>query len=64
MGQSEVIGLLEKKKEWITAEEITNKLKTNGRIVRRALMVLFRYNEIFRKKCKDSTHFKYIYKAK
>ena len=64
MGQSEVINLLEKKKEWITAEEITNKLKTNGRVVRRALMVLFRYNEVFRKKCKDSTHFKYVYKAK
>ncbi len=63
MGQQEVINLLEKSNEWNTAEEITNKLKTNGRVVRRVL-VLFRYNEIFRKKCKDSTHFKYIYKAK
>ncbi len=64
MGQSDVINLLEKSKEWNTAEEITNKLKTNGRVVRRALMVLFKYNEIFRKKCKDSTHFKYVYKAR
>ncbi len=64
MGQSEVINLLEKNKKWNTAEEITNKLKTNGRVVRRALMVLFKYNEIFRKKCKDSTHFKYVYKAR
>ncbi len=64
MGQQEVMIVLEKSKEWKTAEEITNKLKTNGRVVRRALMVLFRYNEIFRKKCKDSTHFKYVYKAK
>ncbi len=64
MGQSEVMIILEKSKEWNTAEEITNKLKTNSRVVRRALMVLFRYNEIFRKKCKDSTHFKYVYKAK
>ena len=64
MGQAEVINLLEKSNGWNTAEEITIKLKTNGRVVRRALMVLFKYNEIFRKKCKDSTHFKYIYKAK
>ena len=64
MGQSEVMSVLEESKEWNTAEEITNKLKTNGRVVRRVLMVLFRFNEIFRKKCKDSTHFKYVYKAK
>jgi len=64
MGQSEVINLLEKSKEWITAEEITNKLKTNGRVVRRVLMVLFRFDEILRERCKNSAHFKYVYKAK
>ena len=64
MGQQEVINILEESKKWITAEEITNKLKTNSRVVRRALMVLFRFNEILREKCKDSTHFKYVYKAK
>lgn len=64
MGQQEVMRLLEKNKKWNTAEEITNKLNTNGRVVRRALMVLFRYKEILRKRCKESTHFKYIYKAK
>ena len=62
MGQAEVIKLLGKNKKWKTAEEIADKLKIDGRVVRRALMVLYRYNEVLRKKCKDSTHFKYIYK--
>lgn len=64
IGQQEVMRLLEKNKDWNTAEEITNKLNTNGRVVRRVLMVLFRFDEILRKRCKKSTHFKYIYKAK
>jgi len=55
---------LKKKKEWITAEEIGNQLNSNGRVVRRALMVLFRFNEVLREKCKNSSHFKYIYKAR
>ena len=64
MGQSEVINLLGKDKKWNTAEEIANKLNADGRIVRRALMVLFRYDEILRKKCKNSIYSKYVYKTK
>ncbi len=63
MGQAEVIKLLGKDKKWITAEEIANKLNVDGRVVRRALMVLFRYQEVLRKRCKDSTYFKYVYKS-
>ena len=64
MGQQEVINLLEKKKEWITAKEIGSKLDINGSAVRRALMVLFRCNEVLRKKFKNKIHFEYIYKLK
>ena len=64
MGQQEIITLLEKKEEWVTAEEIADKLNSNGRIVRRALMVLFRFKEVLREKCKNSKHFKYVYKLK
>ena len=64
MGQQEVINILEKNKEWNTAEEIANQLNADGRVVRRALMVLFRFDEVLRKKCKNSSHFKYIYKLK
>ena len=64
MGQTEVIKILEKNKEWTTSEEISEKLKDHPRVVRRALMVLFKYGEVFRKRCKDSNHFKYVYKAK
>ncbi len=64
MGQAEVIKVLEKKDDWITAEEIANKLKVNRRVVGRALLVLFRYNEVLRKRCKDSYNFKYVYRAK
>ncbi len=63
MGQQEVINLLGKNKEWNTAGEIANKLNVDGRVVRRALMVLFKFNEVLRKKCKNTTHFKYVYKA-
>ena len=64
MGQQEVMCLLEKSKDWKTAEEITNKLNANGRVVRRVLMVLVRFDEILRKRCKKSAHFKYVYKLK
>lgn len=64
MGQAEVVKLLTKNKKWNSADEIATKLKVDGRVVRRALMVLYRYDEVFRKICKDSTHFKYVYKIK
>lgn len=64
MGQAEVIKALEKNKKWNTTEEIADKLNTNVRVVGRALLVLFKYNEIFRKKCPNSPHFKYVYKSK
>ncbi len=64
MGQQEVIKTLEKKRNWMTAEEIADQLKVeNKTLIRRALLVLFRYNEVLRKKCKNSTYFKYVYKA-
>lgn len=63
MGQAEIMSLLEKDKEWNTAKEIANKLKVSDRVVGRALKVLFKYREILRERCKDSNHFKYIYKA-
>ena len=63
MGQQEVISSLEKNKKWNTTEEIANELNVNVRIVRRALLVLFKYNEVLRKICKNSPHFKYVYKA-
>ena len=52
MGQQEIIQLLEKRNSWITAKEITEKLNVNGRIVRRALMVLVRFNEGSKEKIK------------
>ena len=62
MGQSEVIKLLEKDKEWKTAKEIANELKVDNRVVGRILLILSRYKEVLRKRCKISTHFKYIYR--
>ncbi len=64
MGQQEIIQLLEKRNSWITAKEITEKLNVNGRIVRRALMVLVRFNEVLRKRLKNNYRFEYIYKLK
>ena len=64
MGQGEVLSLLEKSKNWDTTEEIANKLKANIRVVRRVLLVLVKYKEVSRKKCENSTHFKYIYKIR
>jgi predicted transcriptional regulator len=64
MGQAEVIKTLEKKRNWMTAEEIAKLLNVeNITLIRRALLVLFRYREVLRKKCENSPHFKYIYKA-
>ena len=63
MGQKEVIKLLEKNKRWNTAKEIANKLNVEVRVVSRALLVLSKYNEVLRKRCKNSEHFKYVYKA-
>lgn len=63
MGQKEVLKILGKNKEWISADEIASKLKIHGRVVRRALMVMFRYNEVLRKKC-NTRNIKYVYKAK
>ncbi len=64
MGQAEVIKILEKSKEWNTAKEIAEGLNVEDRVVGRALLVLFKYKEVLRKRCKNSAHFKYIYKAK
>ena len=63
MGQAEVIKFLDKNKKWNTAKEIANNLKVEVRVVSRALLVLSRYNEVLKKKCKDSEHFKYVYKV-
>ncbi len=63
MGQKEVLKLLEKNKKWNTAKEIADKLNIEVRVVSRALLVLSKYNEVLRERCKDSEHFKYIYKA-
>ena len=64
MGQSEVIKILEKNEKWMSAEQIGNSLKVeNKTLIRRALKVLFKYNEVLRERCKDSPHFKYVYKA-
>jgi len=64
MGQAEVIKTLEKNEKWLTAEQVGNLLKVeNKTLIRRALKVLYKYNEILREKCKNSKHFKYVYKA-
>ena len=63
MGQKEVIKLLEKNKKWNTAKEIANNLNVEVRVVSRALLVLSKYKEVLRKRCKNSEHFKYVYKA-
>ena len=63
MGQKEVLKLLEKNKKWNTAKEIADKLNIEVRVVSRALLVLSRYKEVLRKRCKNSEHFKYVYKA-
>ncbi len=64
MGQSEVVNLLGRSRDWLTAGEIADKLNVSGRVVRRVLMVLFRFNEVLRKKFKNEIHFKYIYKLR
>ncbi len=64
MGQSEVISLLKESKDWITAEEISKRLNSNARVVRRALLVLIKFNEVSRKRYKKRVHFTYIYKLK
>jgi len=64
MGQQEVIKLLEKNNDWIDSYEISEKLKHDPRNVRRALKVLSKYGEVLRKVCKESKHFKYVYKSK
>ncbi len=63
MGQKEVIKLLEKNKKWNTAKEIANNLNVEVRVVSRALLVLSKYKEVLRERCKNSEHFKYVYKA-
>ena len=63
MGQKEVIKLLEKNRGWKTAKEIANNLDVEVRVVSRALLVLSKYREVLRKRCKNSEHFKYVYKA-
>ena len=62
MGQSEVIKLLEKEKEWKTAKEIANDLNADNRVVGRVLLVLSKHKEVSKRRCKNSTTFKYIYK--
>jgi len=65
MGQAEVIKTLEKRENWMSAEEIAGSLNVkNITLIRRALSVLFRYREVLRKKCENSPHFKYVYKAR
>ena len=63
MGQSEVIKLLEKEKEWKTTKEIANELNVDNRVVGRVWLVLSKYKEVSRKRCKNTTRFKYIYKV-
>jgi len=64
MGQAEVIKTLEKRKNWMTAKEIAGLLNVeNTTLIRRALTVLYKYHEVLREKCKNSKHFKYVYKA-
>lgn len=48
MGQAEVQMILEKKDEWMTAQEIAEELGVeNVTLVRRALIVMKKFNEVF-----------------
>lgn len=61
MGQTEVLEILKRNKQGMTAEEIIQEIDMNGRCVRRALMVMHKYKEVKRKPYTKSTHFKFIY---
>lgn len=66
MGQQEIINLLEKKDEWMTARELSEELKSSLNLIYARLKVLLRFGEIL---CKEeSTNYRYRtlkkYKAK
>ncbi len=61
MGQAEVLEILKKNRKGMTAEEIVKQTNMEGRCVRRALMVMHKYNEVQRKPYTKSSRFKFIY---
>lgn len=66
MGQAEIIKVLEKRREWITAKEVAEILnRSNAEPIRRALKTLCDFKEVLRKWIQSERgFFMYVYKVK
>ena len=62
MGQSEILKLLKKEKEWLSSKQIAEKLGNSTAM--RPLQVLLKHGEIVRREVKVNNHHEYQWRIK
>ena len=64
MGQGDVLKILEKSKDWMTAREVATVLVANKSLVGSSLKKLHDHNEIIRTETRIGRYNTYLYKFK
>lgn len=64
MSQESVYKLLKKKDEWMSTEEITNKLGNSRSCILHSLSKLNKWGEIMKKEKKEFNHYIYLWRIK
>lgn len=62
MGQSDILKLLKKEKEWLSSKQIAERLDISTAM--RPLQVLLKYGEIIRREIRINCHNEYQWKLK